>query len=318
MVALRPENVVARHVTDDLNAFSGETTVPRYMKFFLVQKIVESWCFINRMRKDADTLRSCIAQLTVVITELQAMDDQYESHDSLLATKDAKRGEQGKLTALNDVIVEALDKIETQETNLDILEAGSNDVMFDDLITHGFVFILDKLTEVAESSRLSDKMKVVFNQARSEEKAFAGLMWDLSLSLRISVSKKRRLVAELEARVKRGDPARPLEHMREIVARDSELLGELEKLLVRAQVKVGLKVGMFGLLCFWTLVLHMGRIGRTVVKDYRLAMEINRVTVEVHTMVSARDDFIEELDSLEVHPMPAKLAEVLKQIQRKD
>nr|GEV74648.1 hypothetical protein [Tanacetum cinerariifolium] len=61
-------------------------------------------------------------------------------------------------------------------------------------------------------------------------------MRDLSLSLRISVSKKRRLVADLEALVEQGDPVWPLEHMREIVAHDSELLGELEKLLARAKV----------------------------------------------------------------------------------
>ncbi|GJY43863.1 hypothetical protein Tco_0432076 [Tanacetum coccineum] len=108
---------------------------------------------------------------------------------------------------------------------------------------HGSVFILDKLTEVAESSCLSDKMKVVFDRARSEEKAFVGLMRDLCFSLRISLSKKRRLVAELEALVEWGDAATPLEHMREIVARDSVLLGELEKYLARAQVGVSLKDG---------------------------------------------------------------------------
>ncbi|GJY00291.1 hypothetical protein Tco_0357309 [Tanacetum coccineum] len=132
---------------------SGETTVPRYMKFFLVQKIAESRSFVNRMCDEADTLRNCIAQLTVVIAELQAiedqdevhdsllaakltaviaelqaMEDQDEVHDSLLAAKDAKRGEQGKLTALNDVITEALDEIETQEANVEILDAGGNDV----------------------------------------------------------------------------------------------------------------------------------------------------------------------------------------------
>ncbi|GJR36077.1 hypothetical protein Tco_1211761 [Tanacetum coccineum] len=100
-----------------------------------------------------------------------------------------------------------------------------------------------QLTEVAESSRLLDKMKVVFDRARSEEKSFAGLMKDLCFSLRISLSKKRRLVAELEAMVGRGEEASPLQHKREIVARDSVLLGDFEKLLARAQVGVSLKDG---------------------------------------------------------------------------
>ncbi|GJX31517.1 hypothetical protein Tco_0241372, partial [Tanacetum coccineum] len=123
-----------------------------------------------------------------------------------------------------------------------------------------------------------------------------------------SVSKKRRLVAELEALIERGDPVRPLEHMREIVARDSELLGELEKLLVRAQVGVGLKDGY---------VTDMEEI-ESIVKDYKLARKIKRVTVEVHNVVSVRAEFIEELDSLGVRHVLAKLAEFLKEIQLKD
>ncbi|GJV90072.1 hypothetical protein Tco_1534010 [Tanacetum coccineum] len=98
----------------------------------------------------------------------------------------------------------------------------------------GPFFILDKLTEVAESSRLLDKMKVVFVRARSEDESFSGLMRDLCFSLRISLSKKHRLVAELEALGERGDAARSLEHMREIVARDFVMLGDLDQLLTRA------------------------------------------------------------------------------------
>nr|GFB74333.1 hypothetical protein [Tanacetum cinerariifolium] len=65
--------------------------------------IVECRRFVNRMRDEAKTVRGFIAQLTVVIAELQAMEDQDEVHDSLLAAKDAKRGEESKLTAVNDV-----------------------------------------------------------------------------------------------------------------------------------------------------------------------------------------------------------------------
>ncbi|GJX53187.1 hypothetical protein Tco_0281556 [Tanacetum coccineum] len=94
-------NIVARRVTGDFIAFSGETAVPRYTKFFL---------------------------LTAVIAELQAMKDQDEVHDSLLAAKDAKRGEEGKLTALNDVIAEVLDDVDTQEVNVEIFDGENNGV----------------------------------------------------------------------------------------------------------------------------------------------------------------------------------------------
>ncbi|GJT35733.1 hypothetical protein Tco_0926152 [Tanacetum coccineum] len=86
-------------------------------------------------------------------------------------------------------------------------------------------------------------MKVVFVRARSEDESFAGLMRDLCFSLRISLSKKRRLVAELEALGERGDAVRSLEHTREIVAHDSVTLGDLEQLLARAHVGMSLKDG---------------------------------------------------------------------------
>ncbi|GKB41922.1 hypothetical protein Tco_0886864, partial [Tanacetum coccineum] len=124
----RPANIVARRVTNELIVFSGETAPPRYMKFFLTQKLTESRRFVNRMREEADTLRDCIAQLTAIIAELQAMANQDEAHDSLLAAKDAKRSEESKLVALNDVIAEALEEIETQEVNVDILDGGNDGV----------------------------------------------------------------------------------------------------------------------------------------------------------------------------------------------
>ncbi|GJV34721.1 hypothetical protein Tco_1395121 [Tanacetum coccineum] len=188
MAAPGPANIVARRVTDDLIDFSGETTIPKYMKFFLVQKIAESRRFVNRMRNEAETVRGCIGQLTVVVAELQAMEDQDEVHDSLLAAKDAKYGKESKLSTLNDVIAEALNDIETLETDVEILGGENN-----------------------------DKMKAV------------------------SLSKKRRLAVELEALGEQGDAVRALENMKEIVTRDSMTLADVEQLLARAQVGVGLK-----------------------------------------------------------------------------
>ncbi|GJX62678.1 hypothetical protein Tco_0295578 [Tanacetum coccineum] len=113
MAAPGPTNMVARRVTDDLIAFIGETAPPRYMKFFLTQKLAESHRFVNCMREEAETLN--------------------EEHDSLLAAKDAKRSEQSKLVALNDVIAEALEEFETQEANVEILDGGNDVPLFNEL-----------------------------------------------------------------------------------------------------------------------------------------------------------------------------------------
>nr|GEV23490.1 hypothetical protein [Tanacetum cinerariifolium] len=125
MAAPGAQNIIA---IDDLIDFSGETSVPRYMRFFLDQKIVETRRFMTRMREEADTVRGCITQMTALVAELQAMENQDEVYNGLLAAKDAKRGEESKLVALNDLIAEALDDIETLETDVEILDGDDNGV----------------------------------------------------------------------------------------------------------------------------------------------------------------------------------------------
>ncbi|GKE97481.1 hypothetical protein Tco_0020832 [Tanacetum coccineum] len=119
-------NMIARRVTNDLISFSGETAPSKYMKLFLEQKVAESRRFVNRMRAEVATSTDCIAQLTAVIAEFEAMKNQDEVHDSLLAAKDTKRAEHAKLEALNEVIAEALDEIETRETNVEILDGAGD------------------------------------------------------------------------------------------------------------------------------------------------------------------------------------------------
>ncbi|GJR76767.1 hypothetical protein Tco_0089132 [Tanacetum coccineum] len=73
--------------------------------------------------------------------------------------------------------------------------------------------ILDKLGEIAESSRLQDKMKLVFSRAHSEDESFI------------------------------GDALKSLEYMREMVVRDSATLGVLEQLLASTYLEMRLKAG---------------------------------------------------------------------------
>ncbi|GJX43392.1 hypothetical protein Tco_0260068 [Tanacetum coccineum] len=99
----------------------------------------------------------------------------------------------------------------------------------------------ENLFAATGSPRLADKMKYVFGRSRGEDDSFAKLMRDLCLAMRISLSKKCRLVAELEALGEREGAAKPLEHMRDIVACNAVTLRELKTLLACAQVGVNLK-----------------------------------------------------------------------------
>ncbi|GJY60274.1 hypothetical protein Tco_0460931 [Tanacetum coccineum] len=112
-------------------------------------------------------------------------------------------------------------------------------VHFEELDAYVTVRSLAKLSEVAEPPRLEGKMKYVFGRSRGEDESFAGLMHDLCFSLRISLSKKRRLVAELEAVRGVEGATKCVEHMRVIVAHNAVTCGELETLLARAQVGHG-------------------------------------------------------------------------------
>nr|GEW64896.1 hypothetical protein [Tanacetum cinerariifolium] len=184
------------------------------------------------------------------------MEDQDEVHDSLLAAKDAKRNEESKLLALHEVIAEALEEIESQGHNVAMLD-GNNDYQAEQLIftlmppeilTMAALYILDKLSEAANSSRLEDKMKVVFSRARDSDKSFIELLRELCYAIRVSINKDRVsitkdrwLIAELEALGQRADVLKSLEYMREMVARDSARVGILEQLLVGTHVGMRLK-----------------------------------------------------------------------------
>ncbi|GKC38942.1 hypothetical protein Tco_1051326 [Tanacetum coccineum] len=100
MAAPGPSNLVTRRVIDDLVEFSGETSMPKYMKFFFDQQTIETRCFINRMRDEAASARNCIAQLTSWIAKLEVVGDQEDVFDSLMCLRYDQRDENSRLMAL--------------------------------------------------------------------------------------------------------------------------------------------------------------------------------------------------------------------------
>ncbi|GKE36205.1 hypothetical protein Tco_1459610 [Tanacetum coccineum] len=57
---------------------------------------------------------------------------------------------------------------------------------------------------------------------------------------------------------------------------------------------------------------------RSMSEDYEIASKINRTAGEVNNVVVENDQFLDELHSLGVRPVPTKMAEFLKEIQMKD
>ncbi|GJZ53519.1 hypothetical protein Tco_0608404 [Tanacetum coccineum] len=62
--------------------------------------------------------RSCVAQLNVMISELEAMNDARELFDSLTSLRDDKRVESEKLLLLNEMIAMVEEDIATKETHV--------------------------------------------------------------------------------------------------------------------------------------------------------------------------------------------------------
>ncbi|GKG60613.1 hypothetical protein Tco_0614175, partial [Tanacetum coccineum] len=60
---------VAKHVMDELIEFSGETEPSRYMNLFMLQQISKGCRFLERMRDEAQSSKSCLAQLNAMISE---------------------------------------------------------------------------------------------------------------------------------------------------------------------------------------------------------------------------------------------------------
>nr|GEW48899.1 hypothetical protein [Tanacetum cinerariifolium] len=87
--------------------------------------------------------------------------------------------------------------------------------------------------EMADEESLNLALEEEARQARAEQEWLD--------KCRMTNNKNQRLIAELEALGERGDAVRCLDHMREIVARDSVKLRVLEQLLARIYVGTGLK-----------------------------------------------------------------------------
>ncbi|GJW04389.1 hypothetical protein Tco_1563245 [Tanacetum coccineum] len=115
---------VARRVVDELIEVSGETEPSRYMKFFDVQQIAESRRFLNRMRDEVQTSRTCLSQLTAMISELEAMNDAGELFDTLMSLRDDKQVESNKLSLLNEMILWWRSLLLPKKTLLDLVDGS--------------------------------------------------------------------------------------------------------------------------------------------------------------------------------------------------
>ncbi|GJW27159.1 hypothetical protein Tco_0040970 [Tanacetum coccineum] len=201
------------------------------------------------MRDEADAIRSCIAQTTAIIAELQAMEDQDEVHDSVLAAKDAKRGEESKLLPLHEVIAKALEEMESQGYNVEMLDAyvalyseEFNLFCWVQFYNHGSsmprlcpygdrVLEMTKLCYVCDCYTDHELFSLMYECVVLE---ICDLVYGWQINrcrIWVTITKDQRLIAELEALGQRADVLKSLEYMRVMVALNSARVGVLEQIL---------------------------------------------------------------------------------------
>ncbi|GKE91232.1 hypothetical protein Tco_1572327, partial [Tanacetum coccineum] len=120
-------NIVARRVINDLIDISGERSLPKYLKIFIKQQIIDHRWFIARMHNEIRTSTNLISQLNALIAELEASGDYEEVFDLVMELWDDRRDEQDKVVDFNRLIAVAEEKIHGKEIDLEMLEAEGND-----------------------------------------------------------------------------------------------------------------------------------------------------------------------------------------------
>nr|GEV37342.1 transposase, MuDR, MULE transposase domain protein [Tanacetum cinerariifolium] len=96
------------------------------MKFFIEQQIAKTSRFINVMREQVQSSRNRLTQLNDMISKIEAMNDPEEFYDALFCLRDDKRDEYNTLIAINDLVVEAEEKLTTIKAHLEITKAEIN------------------------------------------------------------------------------------------------------------------------------------------------------------------------------------------------
>nr|GEU84593.1 hypothetical protein [Tanacetum cinerariifolium] len=188
------------------------------------------------MHEEVQTSRNLLAQLTILIAELEAFADPEETKEQIETKEDHVRVMKDKRMMIRAglgffcVVLYGLCLFSLLFSNV-VVFAFIVRVYHPAPMVLGIVcgcYCLEFGEDVAESPSLGDKMKYVFGCSRSKDKSLGRLMRNLCSALRVLVSYKQRLVAKLEALGEVEGAAKSLEYMRAIVGRDAVTLGELK------------------------------------------------------------------------------------------
>ncbi|GKC38105.1 hypothetical protein Tco_1050489 [Tanacetum coccineum] len=183
---------------------------------------------------------------TLLIAELEAEQNQGELFDTLMDLRDDRANARIKLQGLNKLVNDAEAEVEEKEAQVMgmIYVCVKNELCMDVLLFDPFGRSSNTWLYEHPPGLFDVFIRTCrFGRSQAEDQAFSGLISNICVALRISLSKKRKLIAKLEAVGDEEGAAKGLENLTVVVARDTATLGDLEHLLARSQVGVALKAG---------------------------------------------------------------------------
>ncbi|GJS24644.1 hypothetical protein Tco_0453276 [Tanacetum coccineum] len=106
----KSSNDISGCALNELMNLSGESEVPKFMKYFFFQQMAELKAFANMFRDQAAHARSCLENLDVMIYEMRKVRT-VAGNDSLDCLKESHQIKSNKLKALTNLIAETDDSV---------------------------------------------------------------------------------------------------------------------------------------------------------------------------------------------------------------
>ncbi|GJT39687.1 hypothetical protein Tco_0939552 [Tanacetum coccineum] len=141
----------------------------------------------------------------------------------------------------------------------------------------------------------------------ADERNFARRLRNLLQEMINAYDKKVEFIRELEVLSGIATTVKTAEFLNENLWKDDKRIRKLRNMNIDAGMKADQMENFCDDVCVCVVVIRLW-----------LAGQINRAAIEVNDTIMARDQFLEELDSLGVRHVPSKMAEFLKEIQMRD
>ncbi|GJY14886.1 hypothetical protein Tco_0385308 [Tanacetum coccineum] len=165
----------------------------------------------------------------------------------------------------------------------------------------------------ADSSDWTDVLAYFCREATDEDRRIATKLNRLREEILIVCEKRKNFADELKSIRGIVVVGKAVEFVTDTLRKDNVQVAQLREVESQMESRAFEKD-----LFIQKLVGNVEKAKQSLGEDYRIVREINKVALELNNVVTEKDKFLEELDSLGVRPVPAKTKEFMREIHAKD